>query len=325
MRITPAKEEAIRLAREYPHISHRQLARVLNAEFKTKTFDQCHDLIRNSRGREVKAKLQAKKHAERLPTPEMPKSLAEPWKKYYMPDGLTLVLSDVHIPYHYDMALRAAVEYGKKIKPKSILLNGDAADFHSISDWERDPRKRDFETERVLVVQFLQWLRSSFPDALIVYKLGNHEERWTRLMWQKGLEIYKIPFLQIENLLELPSMGIQLVDNKRPVMIGKLPVLHGHELPKGIASPVNAARGAYMRTKHSVLVGHSHQSSSHTEPDMWHEEVVAWSTGCLCDLTPSYTRINKWNHGFAVVESNESGDYDVTNLRIGSNGEIRTS
>jgi len=35
----------------------------------------------------------------------------------------------------------------------------------------------------------------------------------------------------------------------------------------------------------------------------------------LCGLTPEYARINRWNHGFAIIENN--GDsYKVNNYMI---------
>jgi hypothetical protein len=58
---------------------------------------------------------------------------------------------------------------------------------------------------------------------------------------------------------------------------------------------------------------------------MWHKETFCWSTGCLCDLTPDYSRVNRWNHGFAVVEVDEAGSFNVDNLRISKKGEIRSS
>jgi len=115
------------------------------------------------------------------------------------------------------------------------------------------------------------------------------------------------------------------VEDQRPVMAGKLPILHGHELPKGVSAPVNPARGAFMRTLSTVLVGHSHRSSGHAESDMWHDETFCWSTGCLCDLTPEYARINRWNWGFALATVHDDESFDVENLRITADGKVRSS
>jgi hypothetical protein len=123
--------------------------------------------------------------------------------------------------------------------------------------------------------------------------------------------------------LELENLGIEWVDNQRPIMAGALPIFHGHELPKGMTSPVNQARGAFLRMLDTVLVGHGHRSSSHTEPNWQHTETTTWSTGCLCALNPEYARINKWNHGFADVEVAKDGSFSLHNLRVNKSGVVR--
>jgi hypothetical protein len=36
-----------------------------------------------------------------------------------------------------------------------------------------------------------------------------------------------------------------------------------------------------------------------------------YSLGCLCNLTPEYAPVNKWTHGFAIVELGKG--YSVAN------------
>jgi len=55
-----------------------------------------------------------------------------------------LVLSDIHIPYHSIEALSCAIEWGKKVKPDAILLNGDCLDFFGLSRYAKDPKKKKF-------------------------------------------------------------------------------------------------------------------------------------------------------------------------------------
>ena len=44
--------------------------------------------------------------------------------------------------------------------------------------------------------------------------------------------------------------------------------------------------------------------------------MACWSTGCLCDLHPRYMPLNKWNHGFAIVDLDTAGGFSVRNFRI---------
>ena len=107
-------------------------------------------------------------------------------------------------------------------------------------------------------------------------------------------------------------------------MVGKLPILHGHEKGAGFAAPVNQARGAFLRLHHTVLEGHGHRTSAHCEPDMFGKECFTWSTGCLAELRPEYSRFAKYNHGFATVDVEPSGEFQVLNLRI-VDGKVRSS
>jgi predicted phosphodiesterase len=255
----------------------------------------------------------------------MPTSQAVPWTVYDMAIvGKVGILSDIHCPYHDDVALRAAVDHLHEHKIDALLLNGDFADFYSISRHEKNPKYRNFLAEIEQVQQLLRWFRDQFPDIKIVAKQGNHEERWNAWLFQHAPELSTSPIMGLDNWLALKDVGIDLVGEKRIITCGGLPVLHGHEKGNGISSPVNQARGAYMRLHHTVLEGHGHRTSIHSEPDMMGKETVCFSTGCLCDLRPAYAPVNKWNHGAAVVTVRESGEFDVENFRI-SNGKVRTS
>ena len=256
---------------------------------------------------------------------EMPKSQAVPWTTYDMATvGKIGILSDIHCPYHDDVALRAAVDHLHEHKIDALLLNGDFADFYSISRHEKNPKYRNFLAEIEQVQQLLRWFRDQFADIKIVAKQGNHEERWEKWLWQHAPELSTSPIMGLDNWLALAELGIELVAEKRIIMAGGLPILHGHEKGNGISSPVNQARGAYMRLHHTVLEGHGHRTSIHSEPDMMGAETVCFSTGCLCDLRPAYAPLNKWNHGAALVRVKETGEFDVENFRI-SNGKVRTS
>lgn len=70
-----------------------------------------------------------------------------------------------------------------------------------------------------------------------------------------------------------------------------------------------------MKGKVSAIQGHNHQVSEHTEPDMNGRIVTTWSQGCLCELHPEYLPINKWAHGFAIVDIDKE-DFQVRNKRI---------
>ena len=248
--------------------------------------------------------------------PKLPKSLATDWTSYGLDASHVLILSDTHIPYHDTPALNAALEWADQHKVDCVLLNGDIIDFYSTSNWNNNPAARDLVTEVELTKDFLLHIRKRYPKAKVIYKKGNHEERLDHYIWRKCPELWGLPNLTLQNVLELDNMKVELVEDQRIIKLGKLSVLHGHEFPRGMTSPVNPARGFYMRGNECVLGGHYHRSSEHTEPTMTGRDVTTWSAGCLCNLNPEYSRLNKWNHGAAYVTVRKDGNFHVTNFRI---------
>lgn len=228
-----------------------------------------------------------------------------------------LILSDLHIPFADRTAVRAVFGWARKRKISHIILNGDIADFYAVSRWETDPEKRNFAEEISAIRTFLAGLRHTFPKAKIVYKLGNHEERYERFLRQKAPELLGCDVFSLGNVLRLERLGIQTVSDKRPIRLGRLlTVIHGHEYSFQISNPVNPARGYFLRSKSHVLGAHFHQTSQHSERTIDQKVIAAWSTGCLCDLHPEYRPLNNWNHGFAFVEVTKSGGFQVHNFTI---------
>jgi len=178
----------------------------------------------------------------------------------------------------------------------------------------KDPRKRSVAHELQACNELLDVL-SQF-GAKIYYKLGNHDERYEHYLMHKAPELLGIPDFKFENLLKANDRGMEVIGEKRIIKANKLNIIHGHEYPS-VFSPVNIARGLYMKGKVSAMQGHNHQTSEHTETDMNGEIVTTWSLGCLCELNPAYMPLNKWSHGFAIVDlSDNLKDFHVRNYRI---------
>lgn len=319
------------LCEKYPDHSNLGLARRLRKENPEcfASIDNARTMVRTIRGvrgnRVRKYATQPRKKGKAGTKPQMPPSHADEWTPFECPGQSIGIISDLHIPYHKVEPIEAAVTSLKKRKIDTLLINGDFADFYQVSHWQRNPKRRSFREELNACKEALDWLRSKFPDAEIIYKLGNHDERWEKFIWNRAPEIYDVEQCQIESLLDFAKHGIICVKDQRPIMVGKLPVLHGHELKNGISAPVNPARGAYLRTAHSVLIGHSHRTSSHVEPNMWGKETVVWSVGCLCAMNPEYNRFAKSNWGYAHAEVGKDGTYSVLNYRIGQDYTVRTA
>jgi predicted phosphodiesterase len=328
---SPARLAAEKLCRKFPDTASRTLAKRIASEQKI-GIESARTMVRAIRG--TAGEKRRKKTADKTlfqpkrqagAKPQLPPSLAKKWEPFELGTGMSVgILSDVHIPYHDEAALAAAVAYLKKRKPDVLLLNGDFADFYTISRYTKNPKKRNFKREVKLLREGLSWLRSQFASSRIVYKLGNHDERWDHWLWNHAPEISDLPQVRLPSILGAKKHGIEFVGDGRPVMAGKLAVFHGHELSGGPFVPAMPARSAFLRTTASVMVGHHHRTSTHTEPNWKHEEVVCWSVGCLADLNPEYSRVNKHNHGLAVIDVAADGQFGVDNLRLNSDYAVRS-
>ncbi len=247
---------------------------------------------------------------------ELPESYANDFSPYIISQSKTLIISDLHIPYHDNKAIELAFKYGIDRGANCILINGDLLDMPNHSRHEKDWRNRSTAEEFEAVRMFLKALRKAFPKAKIVFKEGNHCERWEKWLYVKAPEIFDDPEFKIESRLRLGELGIDIVKDKRPVQIGKLTVLHGHELAGG-SGGVNPSRATFLKTLDSCVVGHYHKTSSHVETSMLGDVISVDSIGCLCDMHPMYMPINKWNLGFGFVDLDiKTGEYVFHNKKI---------
>ena len=235
---------------------------------------------------------------------------------------LALVLPDIHAPYHDSRALGAAIEYGEKRKPDVVIIHGDGVDCYAISSWKTDPLRPIFKVEVEQAKRILKFVAKAFPDAEKIYLEGNHEMRLRHLLWGGSKMLAGLEALTIPSIYGLGEMGWKYVSNSqllendiKPFSLGKLFVLHGHEM-RVTYSAVNIPRIYYLRNHVNMLIAHHHQTQEYIARrlDLHHEG--AFSVGCLCKLSPDYSPANNWNHGFALVSWDSDGDFSVENKKI---------
>jgi predicted phosphodiesterase len=248
---------------------------------------------------------------------QLPDSVSESAEPFNIDTpGVWGVLSDVHIPFHVNVVLKLFAAECKRRAVKGIILNGDILDFYKVSSHLKDPSAMSFKDEIKKGRQFFAWLREAFPNAGIIHKEGNHEERLTHYVWQKAGELDGIEELTVSGMMKHEDRGVEYVGDRRIINLGKLPIFHGHEFPRGYAPPVNAARGLYLKAKMSAIAGHHHQSSTHSERRADGKIIKTWGLGCACDLRPRYCPMNNWTHGFAMVELSKDRTFRVDNHTV---------
>lgn len=228
-----------------------------------------------------------------------------------------LIFSDVHIPFHVPAAIEIAVSYAKKNGVKDVLALGDISDHYQMSDFFRVPDVATLTQELADSKQFLQWLRKQFPKGRIIYKEGNHEERFAckvhRCLPEVGRLLDRFDYDQ----MGIKELGIELVQDRRRIDMGYLTAIHGHELGSGTSVLVNAARTLQLKAKDITICGHWHTPAQHRVRTLRGSHIGCWALGCLCNLSPHYRPVNDWEHGFSIYRRKDSkGGFVIENKTI---------
>jgi predicted phosphodiesterase len=319
--------------RKYPDYPTLKLARIVYADnnLTFKDVEDCRRALRYIEGKTGDMFRKNVKNTEFYMTDKrplnpynLPESYEEKREPYILPTTCNniLLISDLHIPYHNIDAVTIALDYGKKEKVNTIFINGDLIDNHQISKFEHDPKKRSVKQEFDATREFLKLLRKAFPKAAIYWLKGNHCIRWEKFLLTKVREIWDDDYFFLEERLQLNSVNVKILDDKVLVKAGKLSITHGHHIFKGAFTPVNPSRGAFLRAKQSLIVGHLHRPSHHPETDLDGKIISCWSTGCLCELRADYSPlVGNTMHGFAHIQIEKDGDYTVKNYSI-INGKL---
>lgn len=234
--------------------------------------------------------------------------------------GWACILSDIHIPWHSKNELELAVMQAKKNACKTLLLNGDIVDFYSISRHPKRAKSKKMQDEIAMVKQLFEYLRYHLKNAEIVYKPGNHCNRFYSYISSNCGEFEGL--LSLQEMMGMKDYGIVEVKDDRPISFGEYLIFHGHELSRSFSPPHNPAKTALDKTNTNVIISHHHKTSKNVQPVAGAGFIQGHSIGCLCDLNFDYARVNAWNHGFAMLECFQNGEIEVRNLVI-QEGRIR--
>lgn len=229
-----------------------------------------------------------------------------------------LIFSDVHYPFQDDLALNAMIEFALEYKPDIFVLLGDIIDFYQISTFVKNPGKKSVKKEIEETKKFLTELRHHFPDARIIYKTGNHEDRLEKYIFQKAKEIHDLISDLLPNELGLKDLKIEYMTE--PFAIGKLWFLHGHEKPGGAYNPEYICNVIWQYVHDHFIVGHFHRKQQKTFKNISGDTFWTGALGYLAGQM-DYAILNKWTQGFCTVDYSSNGHFRATNREI-LNGEI---
>jgi len=309
----------------YPKYPTRTLAKMIFKEnSQLGNVESIRDCLRHWRGNhgksinEITDKRFVSNASERMSYHQIPAEIPESDSEAYIPydlaDGKWLVMSDIHVPYHDVEAVRIAVKHGKKNKVNGILLLGDCLDSFQLSKFAKDPRKRNTKGELDAMNGLINYFEKELK-CKIVFKLGNHEARLEMYLYTQAPALLGVTDYQFSDLLYAPERGMDMVREEQIIKCGHLTLLHGHEYRNGFSSPVNPARGMFLKASACTLSGHEHRTSQNSAQTINGTNISNWSLGTMSELHPKYRPLSNWNLGFAIVDK-KGKDFDVSNLRI---------
>jgi predicted phosphodiesterase len=236
-------------------------------------------------------------------------------------------LTDIHMPYHDEEALQIAMQEILSCDPQEIIMGGDVPDFYKVSAWKKDPDRMPFIEELHEARRGILGMAKKFKKQKVTYIQGNHEERIQSYLWTKAPDIAGLKELILPKLLRINDVGWDYVDNKKRLMnrlgpyhLGKLNILHGHEIRMGWGA-INLAKIYYDRCRTNVLVGHHHRAQEWIVRTLDRKHEGSWLVGFLGELSPEFMPHNDWVHGFAIITVYSDGDFKVENKKI-INGKV---
>lgn len=238
--------------------------------------------------------------------------------------GKVGIISDAHWPFH-DMykdgdgkikgAYYTAISNLKDWGVDTLVLNGDMMDVYNLSRHEKIEAKRNWAWELDVSRNMLKHLREFFGDNVrIVYREGNHEERFAAYIARKASELQGT--VDLEEMLQLHKFGIEWIDERAKMKAGDMNIDHGHEY-FGSGGTVNPARGYMLKAYDNLIVGHVHKTSNAlVRKPIDGSFLQVYTTGCLCDLNPHYASRPAWNHGYGELTVEDDGSFVFHNRVI---------
>ena len=216
----------------------------------------------------------------------------------------TVVVSDLQVPYHDEVAVKNLGAFIRAWKPHKVVTIGDEIDLPQISRWtEGTPGwyEQSLAEDRDLAVQTLYDLQVT--DMI----RSNHTDRLYNVIMKKIPAFLALPEMKFERFMQLDELGITYHKKPMPIAPGWI-AIHGDE--QGINPNAGlTALGAARRHGKSVICGHTHRAgrSAFTEASggVLGRVIHGVEVGNLMNFKQAgYTKgTANWQQAFATIET----------------------
>jgi len=209
----------------------------------------------------------------------------------------TLVINDIHGPWHDQKAMSLILHSIEHEKIDRLVINGDLLDFINISS--HGPKHPDIQAvlddEISWGFNFFKDLRARFPKLHIVYLFGNHENRLDRFILNNCPAFWNI--VRLEKMLNLEKFDIEFYEYNHLYQLESSNLYVQHSPP---SYAVNAAMTSLKKKLDiSVIYGCTHRAQHASMTGASGKVHHAWLNGNLMDngSTAEHRRVFSYTKG----------------------------
>jgi len=208
-----------------------------------------------------------------------------------------LVFPDMHMPYHSEPAVEAAIQLGEAFKPDEMVHLGDLCDFYNVSNF---PKKRDRPSnlgkELDEAKAMLAEIKARTGAERCTLLEGNHEARIRKYIWNKAPQFGRIRALHVDSLLGLKDIGWDFIPEHKFYAVNDVYFTHGE------FCTIHAAKKHMDEYRVSIIHGHAHRITSRYHKGL-SGTIEGHEMGCLCsfDVSADYVKRANWQHAVGTV------------------------
>jgi len=241
-----------------------------------------------------------------------------------------LYITDEHHPYLISAAYDYSnpkketplIKFIKDFQPNIFVQGGDQLDLSVIAHWNKGkPRvnetkrlSKDYDTYNAVMDQREKVMTKLEKHYMLQ---GNHEYWINDLLDEQPAFV---GMLEVEKNLRLNTRGIEWIEARKHLTIGKLNFIHGDY--KDGYLPVYAAKAIAAIYGRSVVYGHQHYNQVYSAQTPFDKRPYqVWGVGCMCNLNPVWKRNSPaaWLNSFGVGYMEDNGDFDFQVVNIINN------
>jgi hypothetical protein len=215
--------------------------------------------------------------------------------RWHFPPPITrrvFIAPDLHYPYHRRDVVEHIVDLARGAD--TIIQIGDAVDGYPISNFDRNPLRRDtiYDEAKAYHLGFWRPIRATNPTARLIQIEGNHEQRLQRYIWKRAPELAGNPDLTWRRLMRLDDYNVEW-HPRSGLLVAGLRIKHGDVALKGAGL---SARREMEDHRWSGVSAHTHRYGVARRTDKEGVTTEWREIGHACDIAQvEYGDAFDWN------------------------------